>query len=171
MSPFLSAEAGFVLCGGAMPQRAACAGGHGFTLFREDVDQVIVTWPQLGLSGLVMAVFGVVAGLFVGRWRPDWRAPIGTALRIAVVVLLAVVVLAVVTALRKAPAAVTWSQLGAVVLVTVVVLLLSGGGFHLVRKRPAWQEALDTALVILVVLFVVLLAVAALAAIAGRQIG
>ncbi|MZE75196.1 hypothetical protein [Streptomyces sp. SID5789] len=84
-------------------------------------------------------------GLFLGRRRPDWRAPIGTALKIAVVVLLAIVVLAVVTALHQVPAAVTWTQLGAVVLVAVVVLLLSGGGFYLERKRPAWREALDAA--------------------------
>ncbi|MEV0210838.1 hypothetical protein AB0H97_37225 [Streptomyces sp. NPDC050788] len=131
----------------------------------------MVTWSQLGLLGLVVAVFAVAAGLFVGRRRPDWRAPIGTALKIAVVVLLAIVVMAVVTALHKVPAAVTWTQLGTVVLVAVVLLLVSGGGFHLVRKRPAWQEALDAALLIVVVLFVVLLAVAVLATIVGRQIG
>ncbi|MGW7427771.1 hypothetical protein ACWGJB_49025 [Streptomyces sp. NPDC054813] len=134
-----------------------------------DVDQVMVTWPQLGLFLLVVAAFGVAAGLFVGRRRPDWRAPIGTALKIAAVVLLAIVVLAVVTALRKAPSAVTWNQLGAVVLVAVVVLLLGVGGFHLVRKRPAWREALDAALLIVAVLFVVILVVVVVVVIGERS--
>ncbi|MDX3067219.1 hypothetical protein PV518_34465 [Streptomyces sp. ND04-05B] len=149
----------------------ARAGGHGFTLFREDLDQMMVTWPQLGLFLLVVAVLAAAAGLFVGRRRPDWRAPIGTALKIAVVVLLAIVVLAVVTVLHKVPAAVTWTQLGAVVLVAAVVLLLSGGGFYLERKRPAWHKALDTALMTVTVLFIVLLAVTVAAAIVGRQLG
>ncbi|MFB6931266.1 hypothetical protein [Streptomyces chartreusis] len=128
----------------------------------------MVTWPQFGLYLLAVAVCGLPAGLFVGSRFPQWRAPIGLALRIVTVALLAIVVMAVVGAVRDAPDAMTWTQLMAVVLVGTLVLLLAGGGFLLVRRRPLWRQPLEEALLIVVVALLVILVMAVTAALLGK---